>query len=35
MINPGVNREGLVFKSIDNPDISFKVISNSYLMGEK
>jgi RNA ligase (TIGR02306 family) len=35
MINPGVNREGLVFKSIDNPDISFKVISNLYLMGEK
>lgn len=28
-------REGLVFKSVDNPDYSFKVISNKYLLQEK
>ena len=27
--------EGLVFKSIDNPDISFKVISNEFLLNLK
>ena len=28
-------REGIVFKCISNPEISFKVISNLYLLGEK
>lgn len=32
VINPAVNREGLVFKCIENPDIHFKAISNSYLL---
>lgn len=30
-----VEREGLVFKCIENPEISFKAISNKYLLGEK
>lgn len=29
------NREGIVFKSIDDPSFSFKAISNKYLLGEK
>ena len=29
------NREGVVWKSIENPDFSFKVISNKYLLAEK
>ncbi len=28
-------REGVVFKSLDDPSISFKVISNQWLLGEK
>jgi len=28
----GLNREGLVFKAIENPAVSFKVISNKYLL---
>lgn len=31
-LNPQVKREGVVFKSLQNPDISFKIISNSYLV---
>jgi hypothetical protein len=27
------NREGLVFKCIERPDLSFKVVSNSWLLG--
>jgi RNA ligase (TIGR02306 family) len=33
--NTDVNREGIVFKSINNPEFSFKVISNEYLLKEK
>jgi RNA ligase (TIGR02306 family) len=35
LINPNVNREGLVWKSIYDPNISFKTISNEYLLKEK
>lgn len=31
-LNPQVKREGLVFKSVQDPEVSFKVISNSYLV---
>lgn len=31
-IAPGTKREGVVFKSLQDPDVSFKVISNSYLL---
>jgi RNA ligase (TIGR02306 family) len=31
-LNKDVKREGVVFKSIENPDVSFKVISRSYLV---
>lgn len=31
----GCIREGLVFKSVSDPDISFKVISNKFLLAEK
>ncbi len=34
-IAPGIPREGLVFKEIDDPDIHFKAISNSFLLKEK
>lgn len=34
-LNPKVNREGLVFKSTRNPELSFKAISNSWLLKEK
>jgi RNA ligase (TIGR02306 family) len=35
ILNPRIEREGLVFKCIENPDISFKAISNKFLLGEK
>ena len=34
-LNPNANREGLVFKSTRNPQLSFKAISNSWLLKEK
>jgi RNA ligase (TIGR02306 family) len=34
-LNDKAAREGLVFKSISDPDISFKVISNKFLLAEK
>lgn len=34
-LNPAVNREGVVFKSLRNPALSFKAISNSWLLKEK
>ena len=34
-LNPKANREGLVFKSTRNPELSFKAISNSWLLKEK
>jgi len=34
-LNPAVKREGLVFKSLRNPSLSFKAISNSWLLNEK
>lgn len=34
-LNPDANREGLVFKSLRNPSLSFKAISNSWLLNEK
>jgi RNA ligase (TIGR02306 family) len=34
-LNPKTEREGLVFKCIENPDVSFKSISNKFLLGEK
>lgn len=34
-LNPKANREGLVFKSTRNPALSFKAISNSWLLKEK
>ena len=34
-LNPAVNREGVVFKSTRNPSLSFKAISNSWLLKEK
>ena len=34
-LNPKANREGLVFKSLRNPNHSFKAISNSWLLKEK
>jgi len=30
--NEGVMREGVVFKSFNDPNFSFKAISNSYLL---
>jgi len=30
-----VKREGLVFKCVEDPSISFKAVSNAYLLGEK
>jgi ATP-dependent RNA circularization protein (DNA/RNA ligase family) len=32
IINPVVEREGLVFKCVEKPDISFKSISNRFLI---
>lgn len=32
ILNPAVEREGLVFKRLSDPDISFKVISNKFLL---
>lgn len=34
-MNPDVQAEGIVFKNIKNPDISFKVISQTYLLQEE
>lgn len=34
-LNPAINREGVVFKSTRNPLLSFKAISNSWLLKEK
>lgn len=34
-LNPDVKREGLVFKSHQHPDFSFKAISNSWLLKKK
>lgn len=34
-INPKQEREGLVFKCNEDPSISFKAISNKYLLGQK
>lgn len=34
-VNPDVLREGIVYKCITDPDISFKAISNQFLLGEK
>ena len=34
-LNPAVNREGVVFKSTRNPSLSFKAISNSWLLKDK
>lgn len=31
-LNEGSRREGVVFKSVEDPDFSFKIISNAYLM---
>lgn len=31
-INPQIEREGLVFKEVDSPDIHFKAISNKFLL---
>lgn len=31
-LNTAVKREGVVFKSVEDPDFSFKIISNSYLL---
>lgn len=31
-LNPNVKREGVVFKSIEDPTFSFKIISNQYLL---
>lgn len=33
-LNPKAKREGLVFKSLRNPNFSFKAISNSWLLNE-
>lgn len=33
--NSRAKREGIVFKNWDNPELSFKVISNEWLLGEK
>lgn len=35
LVNPKVEREGLVWKSIENPSVSFKAISNKWLLKEK
>lgn len=35
LLNIGTEREGIVAQSIDDPNISFKVISNKFLLGEK
>mgnify|MGYP006268900437 CR=1 FL=1 len=32
-LNPATKREGLVFKSVNRPEHSFKVISNAFLLG--
>lgn len=34
-MNPGVKREGLVFKSLTTPNKSFKAVSNTYLLSRK
>lgn len=34
-LNHTTNREGIVFKSIDDPAFSFKIISNSFLLKER
>lgn len=34
-LNPKVNREGLVFRTLDESRVSFKAISNAYLLNEK
>lgn len=34
-LNGTTQREGLVFKCISNPDVSFKAISNKFLLSEK
>ena len=35
LLNITTEREGIVVQSIDDPNISFKVISNKFLLGEK
>jgi RNA ligase (TIGR02306 family) len=35
LVNPMVNREGLVFKNLHDPNLSFKVIDNQLLLKEK
>lgn len=35
VLNPSQEREGIVFKQHQNPDVSFKVISNKYLLKQK
>lgn len=35
VLNSSTEREGIVVQSIDDPNISFKVISNKFLLGEK
>jgi RNA ligase (TIGR02306 family) len=34
-LNPEAEREGLVYKSLTNPNFSFKVISNKFLLKQK
>jgi RNA ligase (TIGR02306 family) len=34
-LNPARTREGLVYKCINDPSVSFKAISNQFLLGEK
>jgi len=35
ILNPKAEREGIVYKCIENPSISFKAISNKFLLKEK
>jgi len=35
MLAAGVAREGIVFKCNEDPPISFKVVSNNYLLKQK
>lgn len=35
LLNPEIEREGLVYKSVTNPNFSFKVISNKFLLKQK
>lgn len=35
LLNSSIEREGIVVQSIDDPNVSFKVISNRFLLGEK